>query len=67
MGTVVKSVEGEFLDRWEYQEILLARMAGGDLYANEARLKMRRVDLMLDRLRDKPLYPPQPAADKKVD
>lgn len=26
-------------------------MAGGDLYANEERLRLRRVDMMLDRLR----------------
>ena len=49
------------LSRRDYQEILLARMAGGDLYANETRLKIRRVDMALDRLRvacgSKPLYP----------
>lgn len=48
------------LTRREYQEILLARMAGGDLYANELRLRIREVDMMLDRLRKacgvKPLY-----------
>ncbi|MBQ4588935.1 MAG: hypothetical protein IJA95_06590 [Bacteroidaceae bacterium] len=48
------------LTRREYQEILLARMAGGDLYANELRLRIRKVDMMLDRLRiacgTKPLY-----------
>lgn len=35
-------------------------MAGGDLYANELRLRIRKVDMMLDRLRiacgTKPLY-----------
>ena len=35
-------------------------MAGGDLYANELRLRIREVDMMLDRLRVacgvKPLY-----------
>ena len=41
----------KFFTRREYQEILLARMAGGDLYANEERLRLRRVDMMLDRLR----------------
>lgn len=50
----------KFLTRREYQEILLARMAGGDLYANELRLRIREVDMMLDRLRTafgtKPLY-----------
>lgn len=50
----------KILTRREYQEILLARMAGGDLYANELRLRIREVDMMLDRLRVacgvKPLY-----------
>lgn len=41
----------KFFTRREYQEILLARMAGGDLYANEERLRLRRVDMMLDKLR----------------
>ena len=51
----------EILSRRDYQEILLARMAGGDLYANELRLSIRRVDMALDKLRiacgEKPLYP----------
>lgn len=50
----------EVLSRSDYQEILLARMAAGDLYANEARMRMRRADMALDRLRaaagEKPLY-----------
>ena len=50
----------KILTRREYQEILLARMAGGDLYANELRLRIRKVDMMLDRLRiacgERPLY-----------
>lgn len=50
----------EVLSRRDYQEILLARMAGGDLYANELRLRIREVDKKLDRLRvafgEKPLY-----------
>ena len=50
----------EVLSRRDYQEILLARMAGGDLYANEQRLKVRKVDMMFDKLRaacgGKPLY-----------
>jgi len=45
------------LTRKEYQEILLARMAAGDLYANETRLKLRKIDKKLDVLREKPLYP----------
>lgn len=44
------------LSRRDYQEILLARMAGGDLYANEIRMKIRKVDMMLDRFREKPIY-----------
>ena len=35
----------EVLSRRDYQEILLARMAGGDLYANEERLRIRQVDI----------------------
>lgn len=53
----------EILSRRDCQEILLARMAGGDLYANELRLSIRRADMTLDRLRVamgcKPLYPKQ--------
>ena len=48
--------ESQVLSRREYQVILLARMAAGDLYANETRLKLRRIDMLLDRFRDKPLY-----------
>ena len=48
--------EQEVLTRQDYQEILLARLAGGDLYANETRLKLREVDRRLDVFRDKPLY-----------
>lgn len=50
----------EILSRRDYQEILLARMAGGDLHANELRLSIRRADMALDKLRiacgEKPLY-----------
>ena len=58
----------EVLSRREYQEILLARMAGGDLYANETRMKIRKVDMALDSLRSacgaRPLYPlKQPSRD----
>lgn len=53
-------VENEVLSRRDYQEILLARMAGGDLYANELRLRIREVDKKLDKLRvvfgEKALY-----------
>lgn len=48
--------EDKTLSRRDYQEILLARMAGGDLYANEQRLRIRKADMMLDRLREKPIY-----------
>ena len=52
--------ENEVLSRRDYQEILLARMAAGDLYANELRLKLREVDKKLDAIRvlfgEKPLY-----------
>lgn len=52
--------EPEVLSRRDYQEILLARMAAGDLRANEDRLRIRRVDQLLDQLRiacgEKPLY-----------
>lgn len=51
----------EILSRREYREILLARMAGGDLYANELLMSVRKADMALDRLRiafgEKPLYP----------
>ena len=43
--------ESKILSRRDYQEILLARMAGGDLYANEERLRIREVDKKLDKLR----------------
>lgn len=46
----------EVLSRRDYQEILLARMAGGDLYANEERMRIRRIDMALDKLREVPLY-----------
>ena len=57
MDRQIKEIKGPVYDRWEYQEILLAKMAGGDLYANETRLKLRKLDMMLDVFRDKPLYP----------
>ncbi len=47
----------QVLSRGEYQEILLARMAAGDLYANELRMKIRRIDMILDKYREHPLYP----------
>lgn len=54
------SIQEEVLSRRDYQEILLARMAGGDLYANEQRLRVRKVDMLFDKLRvacgEKALY-----------
>ena len=53
--------ESEVLSRRDYQELLLARMAGGDLYANELRMQIREVDFKLDALRiacgEKAIYP----------
>ena len=52
--------ESKVVSRRDYQEILMARMAGGDLYANEERIRIRQVDMMLDKLRvaggGEPLY-----------
>lgn len=56
--------EPNVISRRDYQEILLARMAGGDLYANETRLKLCHIDKMFDKLRDKPLYPEK--ADRQM-
>ena len=44
-------IDDKVLSRREYQEILLARMAGGDMYASELRAKIRAADKALDRLR----------------
>ena len=56
--------ESKVLSRRDYQEILLARMAGGDLYANELRLRIREVDKKLDKIRiaceQEPLYETTP-------
>lgn len=46
----------EVVSRSDFREILLARMAGGDLYASEAYRKVREADMMLDVLREKPIY-----------
>ena len=62
-GKVPSDIPQVPISRRDYQEILLARMAGGDLYANELRLKIREVDRKLDALRIaagcRPLYPPK--------
>lgn len=42
--------------RAEYKEILMARMAAGDLYAAEDLKKIRMADMSLDILREKPIY-----------
>lgn len=59
MSTLL-NIPQNIISRSDYQEILLARMAGGDLYANEDRMKIRRVDILMDRLRiamgEKPIY-----------
>lgn len=46
----------EILSRRDFQEILLARMAGGNLYANELRMKFRKADELFDIFRDNPIY-----------
>lgn len=46
----------EVVSRSEYRNILLARMAAGDLYAAEDLEKIRKVDKLLDKLRTKPIY-----------
>lgn len=53
-----------YISRRDYQEILLAKMAGGDLYANETLLKLRRVDMLLDKIRERPLYQQKEGADR---
>ena len=53
------------LSSQDIEEILLARMAGGDLYANETRMTLRKVDIMFDAFREKPLYPKE--SGKKSD
>lgn len=45
-----------YLSKSDLQEMLLARMAGGDLYAMEEWQKWRSADMMLDRLRIRPIY-----------
>lgn len=47
----------ETVSRAEYRDILLARMAAGDLYASESLQRIRAIDKALDRLRPKPIYP----------
>ena len=44
------------VSRSEYREIMLARMAAGDLYAAETLTKVRRIDMMFDVLRERPIY-----------
>ena len=56
MKTNKEPIPEVVLSRGEYQEILLAKLAGGDMYANETRLKLRKVDMQLDVLREVPLY-----------
>lgn len=46
----------EVISRSEYRDILLARMAAGDLYASETLSMVRKADMALDILREKPIY-----------
>lgn len=46
----------EVISRSEYRDILLARMAAGDLYASETLCMVRKADMALDILREKPIY-----------
>lgn len=46
----------DVISKSDLQEILLAMMAGGDLYANEIRLNFKRVDMLFDVFREKPIY-----------
>ena len=46
----------EVISRSEYRDILLARMAAGDLYASETLFMVRKADMALDILREKPIY-----------
>lgn len=46
----------EVVSRSEYREILLARMAAGDLYAAETLAMVRKADMAFDLLREKPIY-----------
>lgn len=54
----MNSEKTEYIEvsRSDYQEILLARMAGGDLYASEKLAEIRRADQLFDVFREKPLY-----------
>ncbi len=55
-STLYAAERFDTVSRSEFREILLARMAGGDLYASEIYRKVREADIMLDVLRDKPIY-----------
>lgn len=46
----------EVVLRSEYRDILLARMAAGDLYASETLSRIRKIDMALDAIREKPIY-----------
>lgn len=46
----------KILSRTDYRELLLARMAAGDLYAAEDLQRIRTVDMIFDQLREKPIY-----------
>ena len=53
------------LSRAQYREVLYARIEAGDERATHLLAEVRRVDKLLDRMRDKPLYPPENKDKKK--
>ena len=46
----------KILSRADYRELLLARMAAGDLYAAEDLQRIRTVDMIFEKLKKKPIY-----------
>lgn len=55
----------EVVSRSEYRDILLARMAAGDLYASETLSRIRKIDMALDAIREKPIYGGKATEDQK--
>ena len=53
------------ITRGELQATLRKRIEAGDKEAERLWAEWRRVDRMMDRFRDKPLYPPQDDGQKK--
>lgn len=56
----------EVVLRSEYRDILLARMAAGDLYASETLSIIRKIDMALDAIREKPIYGEKATEDQKL-